>query len=431
MWFETGAFTGLGTDAWLSNYAIGIGSTQFPTGTRLAAGNIQFTENDLSVVSNINASGIATAAQLDLTGSAVANDSVLYLSGAPLGTQSKNGLLGIGQLGFNDTNIIANFTHNVNSYAQVILQNTNSGTNASADFIVNNDRTGGTAYYGDFGINATGFTSTSSPFSDPDGTYLYASGGTLAIGTNDAKDFRIATGSGAATPVTRLTILGTTGLVGLGTTLPSQELDVNGDVRFRGALYDGNNIAGTAGSVLSSTGTGLSWIAPPSSVTGVGIRSDGTTIVGSGATILDFTGPGIATVTSAAGIATITVASEDVFIVPLSDETSNIGTGTSVIAFRAPFPMRIVSIPRANVSTAATQGLVTVDVLVNGTTILGANKLTIDVNEKTSTTAATATTLASNPTNIADDSLIQFDITGIGTGAKGLKVNLLYYKNAN
>lgn len=61
MWFKAGTFSGLGTDAWLSNYAVGIGSTQFPTGTRFAAGSVQFTENDLAVVRNINASGIVTA----------------------------------------------------------------------------------------------------------------------------------------------------------------------------------------------------------------------------------------------------------------------------------------------------------------------------------------------------------------------------------
>ena len=67
MWFKAGAFAGLGTDAWLFNYAVGIGSTQFPTGTRLAAGSVQFTENDLAVVRNINASGIITATTGNLT----------------------------------------------------------------------------------------------------------------------------------------------------------------------------------------------------------------------------------------------------------------------------------------------------------------------------------------------------------------------------
>ena len=60
MWFKAGTFAGLGTDAWLFNYAVGIGSTQFPTGTRLAVGGVQFTENDLAVVRNINASGVST-----------------------------------------------------------------------------------------------------------------------------------------------------------------------------------------------------------------------------------------------------------------------------------------------------------------------------------------------------------------------------------
>ena len=60
-WYQENAFAGLGTDAWLSNYAVGIGSTQLPTGTRLAAGNVQITQNDLTVVRNINASGIITA----------------------------------------------------------------------------------------------------------------------------------------------------------------------------------------------------------------------------------------------------------------------------------------------------------------------------------------------------------------------------------
>jgi hypothetical protein len=60
MWLKSGSWTGLGTDAWLFNYGVGIGSTQFPSGTRLAVGNVQFTQNDLQVVRNINSSGIST-----------------------------------------------------------------------------------------------------------------------------------------------------------------------------------------------------------------------------------------------------------------------------------------------------------------------------------------------------------------------------------
>jgi len=61
MWLKSGSWTGLGTDAWLFNYGVGIGSTQVPNGVRLAVGGVQFTQNDLAVVRNINASGIVTA----------------------------------------------------------------------------------------------------------------------------------------------------------------------------------------------------------------------------------------------------------------------------------------------------------------------------------------------------------------------------------
>jgi len=67
MWFKAGTFTGLGTDAWIFNYGVGIGSTQFPSGTRLAAGNVQFTQSDLAVVRNINSSGIITASTGNIT----------------------------------------------------------------------------------------------------------------------------------------------------------------------------------------------------------------------------------------------------------------------------------------------------------------------------------------------------------------------------
>ena len=111
--------------------------------------------------------------------------------------------------------------------------------------------------------------------------------------------------------------------------------------------------------------------------------------------------------------------------IALSDETTAITTGTSKVTMRAPFALTLTQIPRASVNTASSSGLPTVDIKVGGTTILGANKLSIDASEKTSTTAATATTLATS--NIADDAEITFDITVAGTGAKGLKVTL-YFK---
>ncbi len=59
MWFKSGTFTGLGTDAWLSNYAIGIGSTQVPNGVRLAAGGMKVTDTTISSP-ELNITGVST-----------------------------------------------------------------------------------------------------------------------------------------------------------------------------------------------------------------------------------------------------------------------------------------------------------------------------------------------------------------------------------
>jgi hypothetical protein len=118
---------------------------------------------------------------------------------------------------------------------------------------------------------------------------------------------------------------------------------------------------------------------------------------------------------------------EEHMVIALSDETSTLTTGTAKVTIRSPYAITLTQIPRASVNTASTSGIPTVDIKKNGTTVLGANKLTIDANEKTSVTAATATTLAT--TAVADDDEITFDVTVAGTGTKGLKV-ILYYKRA-
>lgn len=208
----------------------------------------------LQVQGDVNISGIATASQLDLTANATVDDSILYLSGTPYstGAGSKNGVLGIGQLGFKDTNILSNFAYGADSYVQMILQNTNNTASASADFIVNNNQSTGTTIYGDFGINATAYAG-GGPFGDGDGTYLYAAGGSLAVGTNDAKTFRIATGSASNTPVTRMTIVsGATTSIGIGVTNPGSTLHVVPSSTSIAGLFSGS----TSGDMVRITQTG-------------------------------------------------------------------------------------------------------------------------------------------------------------------------------
>ena len=61
MWFKSSSFAGLSTDAWLSNYAFGVGTTSMSAGTKFAVGNIETDFDDITNVRNINATGIITA----------------------------------------------------------------------------------------------------------------------------------------------------------------------------------------------------------------------------------------------------------------------------------------------------------------------------------------------------------------------------------
>ena len=115
---------------------------------------------------------------------------------------------------------------------------------------------------------------------------------------------------------------------------------------------------------------------------------------------------------------------EETMVFALSDETTAITTGTAKLTFRMPFAVELTKIPRASLSTASSSGNPAIDINKNGTSIFSTT-LTIDANEKTSTTAATAAVLSSS--SIADDDELTFDIDTAGTGAKGLKITL-YYK---
>ena len=107
--------------------------------------------------------------------------------------------------------------------------------------------------------------------------------------------------------------------------------------------------------------------------------------------------------------------------VALSDETTAITTGNAKATIRAPYAFTLTAV-RASLNTASSSGIPTVDINEGGSTILS-TKLTIDANEKTSTTAATPVVISDSA--IADDAELTFDIDVAGTGAKGLVVWLI------
>jgi len=62
------------------------------------------------------------------------------------------------------------------------------------------------------------------------------------------------------------------GNLGIGTSSPSQNLHISGNMRLTGAFYDVNNEAGNSGQILSSTGTGVDWV----DITSIGVGGSGT-----------------------------------------------------------------------------------------------------------------------------------------------------------
>ena len=104
------------------------------------------------------------------------------------------------------------------------------------------------------GTNATAFgqsTQANGPVSTTFGNSIIVDGNnTVGIGLDNTPR--------TVTQDNTMAIMG--GKVGIGTIAPSDELHVDGTIRVTGAYKDSTNNAGTAGQVLSSTGTGTDWV---------------------------------------------------------------------------------------------------------------------------------------------------------------------------
>lgn len=114
----------------------------------------------------------------------------------------------------------------------------------------------------------------------------------------------------------------------------------------------------------------------------------------------------------------VTLTAKDVWVIFVTDETTDLTTGTAKITFHAPRAATITGI-RANLVTASSSSTPTIDIKESGTTILS-TKITIDANELTSVSAAVPVVISDAA--IADDAILTINIDVAGTGAKGLKL---------
>ena len=121
-----------------------------------------------------------------------------------------------------------------------------------------------------------------------------------------------------------------------------------------------------------------------------------------------------------------TAAKTECIAIACSDETTALTTGTAKATFHMPYAFTLTNV-KAGVTTAPAGSVLTVDINEAGTTILS-TKLTIDANEKTSASAATAAVISD--TSLAADALMTVDIDGVGssTAGAGLKIYLIGYQ---
>ena len=131
------------------------------------------------------------------------------------------------------------------------------------------------------------------------------------------------------------------------------------------------------------------------------------------------------TPSAALEISTTSIRVRETIGISVVSESTTLTTGTAKRTFRMPFAFTLTSV-RASVSTVSSSGTPTVDINETGTGTILSTKLTIDANEYTSTTAATAAVISD--ASLADDAEITIDVDVAGTGAKGLKVYLYGYR---
>ena len=161
--------------------------------------------------------------------------------------------INVGDSGLTDVGILAAFASSANNYNQVIIRNRHPGAIASSDLIVTNDQSTSSTFYGDFGMNSSGFTGTPR-LNLPNAVYLYSSNGELIIGTSTANNINFVVNNGTNNAM----IITSAG-----------NLSAGGTATFAGAVTASSTLAVTGAQTNSSTLTSRSFIVTQQALTPV------------------------------------------------------------------------------------------------------------------------------------------------------------------
>lgn len=126
-----------------------------------------------------------------------------------------------GALSYSDSNNLAVLQSSVSAYNQLVVQNTSAGVAASADLTISNNNGTATTFYGNFGMNSSGWLGTagSATLNAPNVVYLTSTSGDLALGTTTSNPIRFVIGSGADAA-----IIDTSSRLGIGVGSPTAML---------------------------------------------------------------------------------------------------------------------------------------------------------------------------------------------------------------
>jgi hypothetical protein len=213
-----------------SRLLVDIGPTNAGTST------VRFNPGTNVIIGAANTTGTASQ-PLQVTGGA-------YVSGfVGIGTTNPQYIFTVTDTGtpatIGLTNCLADFTTTANSYGQINLRNTSTGTNASSDIIITADSGSDSSNFIDLGINNSGFSVGSWTINGPTDGYLYTSDTNLSIGVANASKYLSFFTGGTLISNERMRI-NSTG-VGIGTTNPGSTLDVRSSTgTIRAQNYTGN-----------------------------------------------------------------------------------------------------------------------------------------------------------------------------------------------
>ena len=336
MWFKSGAFAGLNTDAWLFNYGVGIGSTQVPNGVRLAVGGVHVTDNTVTATTfsgSLTGTATSTTNIPNLTGDVTSNNTATTLAtvNSNVGTYGDAGA--IPRVTVNAKGLVTGVTTVAPNDGQLSLGVSGTGLSGSATFTANQS-------------GSSTFTVTSNATDANTVSTIVArdASGNFSAGTITANL------TGTATTATNLSNAAniTTGTINSARLSGSYNIDINGNAATAGyAIIAGISTYATSSGISTyATSSGIATYAPNAGIATYATSSGISTYADNAGIATYATSSGIATYSTNAGIATY---------------ADNAGIATNVIG-------GIASVTQLSVSGFSTVGVLTATNIGIGTT---------------------------------------------------------------